>query len=366
MKNLTIGFIGLGLIGGSIAKGLKRANKEHYIMAFARHRETLDAALADGSIDEALDGVNENLTRCDYIFLCTPVSYNEEYLTAIRPFLRKDAILTDVGSVKTNIHEAVARMGMEANFIGGHPMAGSEKSGYQYSNDHLVENAYYVITPTPLSPPDKVEELKGLALSLSALPLILDYKEHDYIVAGISHLPHLIASSLVNMVKDKDTPEQTMKLVAAGGFKDITRIASSSPVMWQQICATNRDNIQSILGDYIEALKKVRTAVADGDEQAIYDLFDTSREYRNSIPNRSAGPIKKEFALYCDIVDESGAIATIATILAAHQISIKNIGIIHNREFEEGVLKIEFYGEEASSKAVDLLTQCRYTVYHKG
>ena len=97
-------------------------------MAFARHRETLDAALADGSIDEALDGVNENLTRCDYIFLCTPVSYNEEYLTAIRPFLRKDAILTDVGSVKTNIHEAVARMGMEANFIGGHPMAGSEKA----------------------------------------------------------------------------------------------------------------------------------------------------------------------------------------------------------------------------------------------
>ena len=89
------------------------------------------------------------------------------------------------------------------------------------------------------------------------------------------------------------------------------------------------------------------------------------REYRNSIPDRSSGPIKKEYSLYCDIVDESGAIATIATILAAHQISIKNIGIIHNREFEEGVLKIEFYEEDASLRAVDLLTQCRYTVYHR-
>ncbi len=365
MKDMTFGFIGLGLIGGSLAKGLKRANKNHYIMAYARHRETLETALSDGSIDEALDGIGEPLRRCDYIFLCTPVSFNDEYLSAVRPYLREDAILTDVGSVKTTIHETIKKLGMEANFIGGHPMAGSEKSGYKYSSDHLVENAYYVITPTEKSPAEKVQELKELALSLSALPLILDYKEHDYIVAGISHLPHLIASSLVNLVKDKDTPEQTMKLVAAGGFKDITRIASSSPVMWQQICAANRDNIEAILGDYIEALKKVRTAVADGNEQAIYDLFDTSREYRNSIPDRSAGPIKKEFALYCDIVDESGAIATIATILAAHQISIKNIGIIHNREFEEGVLKIEFYREDSAAKAVDLLTQCRYTVYHK-
>lgn len=365
MKNLTFGFIGLGLIGGSIAKGLKRANKDHYIMAYARHRSTLDAALADGSIDEALDGVDEKLRRCDYIFLCTPVSFNEEYLTAVRPYLREDAVLTDVGSVKTNIHEAVKKLGMEANFIGGHPMAGSEKSGYKYSTDHLVENAYYVITPTPLSPSDKVEELRQIALSLSALPLILDYKLHDYIVAGISHLPHLIAASLVNLVKDKDTPNQTMKLVAAGGFKDITRIASSSPVMWQQVCATNRDNILTILGDYIDSLEKIRCSLKEKDDQAIYDLFDTSREYRNSIPDRSSGPIKKEYSLYCDIVDESGAIATIATILATHQINIKNIGIIHNREFEEGVLKIEFYNEDASRKAVELLTQCRYTVYHR-
>jgi prephenate dehydrogenase len=254
---------------------------------------------------------------------------------------------------------------MEANFIGGHPMAGSEKSGYAHSTDHLVENAYYVITPTPLSPKDKVEELKELALSLSALPLILDYKEHDYIVAGISHLPHLIAASLVRLVKDKDTPKQTMKLVAAGGFKDITRIASSSPVMWQQICTANKDHIQSILSDYIRALDQVRMAVAENHDDAIYELFDVSREYRNSIADRSFGPIKKEFAIYCDIVDESGAIATIATILAAHQISIKNIGIIHNREFEEGVLKIEFYGEEASLQAAELLTQCRYTIYRR-
>ena len=127
MKHLTFGFIGLGLIGGSLAKGLKRADKNHHIMAFARHRSTLESALKDGVIDEALEGIDENLRRCDYIFLCTPVSFNEAYLSAVRPYLREDAILTDVGSVKTNIHEAVEKLGMEANFIGGHPMAGSEK-----------------------------------------------------------------------------------------------------------------------------------------------------------------------------------------------------------------------------------------------
>lgn len=365
MENLTFGFIGLGLIGGSIAKGLKRANSNHYIMAYARHQSTLDEALEAGAIDEALPGIGEELSRCDYIFLCTPVSFNEEYLTAIKPFMKDGAIITDVGSVKTNIHKAVEKLGLEHCFIGGHPMAGSEKSGFRYSTDHLVENAYYVLTPTASSPKEKVEELRDLALSLNALPIILDYQKHDYIVAGISHLPHLIAASLVTLVKEKDTPDQHMKQVAAGGFKDITRIASSSPEMWQQICSTNRENIVSIMDDYIESLKKIRSEVLEDDKKAVFDLFDESREYRNSIPDRSFGPIKKEYSFYCDILDESGAIAMIATILAAHQISIKNIGIIHNREFEEGVLKIVFYNEESLDKAQVILEQCRYTIYRK-
>lgn len=365
MKNLVFGFIGLGLIGGSIAKGLKKDNPEHYIMAYARHRSTLYAALAEETIDEALDGIDENISRCDYIFLCTPVSFAESYLTAIRPFLKEDAIITDVGSTKTSIHKSVEKLGLESHFIGGHPMAGSEKSGFKYSNDRLVENAYYILTPTKSSPQEKVAELRELALSLGALPLVLDYDTHDYIVAGISHLPHLIAASLVTLVKEKDTPSQTMKTVAAGGFKDITRIASSSPEMWQAICSTNREHITSIMDDYIASLQKIRDQVAADDSKAIFNLFDESREYRNSIPDRSLGPIKKDFVIYVDIPDRSGSIATVATILAAHQISIKNIGIIHNREFEEGVLKIFFYEQESLDLAQGILDHFNYKIHMK-
>ncbi len=363
MNNLTIGFIGLGLIGGSIAKGFKLKHPDMKIMAYARRKSTLLAALDDKTIDVMLDGIDEALSECDYIFLCTPVTLNEMYISAIKPFLKEGAIITDVGSVKGNIHRGIEKLGLEASFIGGHPMAGSEKSGYENANDHLMENAYYVITPTPLSPQDKVDELAALVKDIGAIPLIMDYQTHDYVVAGISHLPHIIAATLVNLVKDKDSDAQLMKQVAAGGFKDITRIASSSPEMWQQICLENKDNLAGILGDYIEALQNIKGEIEASSDTAVYDLFEESREYRNSLPDKSRGPIKKHYAIYCDIIDKAGAIATIATILGVHQVSIKNIGIIHNREFEEGVLSIEFYDEAASLQAAELLKKFQYTIY---
>ena len=125
----------------------------------------------------------------------------------------------------------------------------------------------------------------------------------------------------------------------------------------------NGENISRILDGYIRALENVKNAVDSGSESALYSLFETSRDYRNSMPGASAGPIKKQYALYCDIIDEAGGIATIATILASNNINIKNIGIIHNREFEEGALRIEFYDEDSSVKAVELLQKFHYIVY---
>lgn len=244
-------------------------------------------------------------------------------------------------------------------------MAGSEKSGFLNSKPMLIENTYFILTPSSTVSQDKVAAYSTFVESLKALPVILDYKEHDLITGTISHLPHIIASTLVNFVKDTDTKDELMKQLAAGGFKDITRIASSSPTMWQHICLKNGDNIVKILDAYIDMLKNVRDSVAESSEQKLYDLFETSKNYRNSIPEGSSGPIKKVFAIYCDIIDEAGGIATIATILASNNISIKNIGIIHNREFEEGVLRIEFYGESSSRNATELLQKYRYIVYER-
>ncbi len=362
---MVIGFIGLGLIGGSIAKGLRRQHPEYHIIAAARSERTVLEAKAKGIIDEACLQVDERFGSCDMIFLCAPVSYNIAYLSQLKPLISDRCIITDVGSTKTEIHEAAARLGMERNFIGGHPMAGSERSGFQYATDHLVENAWYVLTPTPETAPEQLELCLSVVKELHALPLVLDYQEHDYIVAAISHLPHLIAAGLVNLIHDSDNASQTMRQIAAGGFKDITRIASSSPVMWQQICLTNGSQISRILKRYIRSMEDILRQVDSQDGDALYRLFETARDYRDSIPDQSSGPLKKEYSIYCDLVDEAGAIATIATILAAHQISIKNIGIIHNREFEQGVLKIEFYEESAADSADVLLTRCQYHVYKR-
>ncbi|MDR0767506.1 MAG: prephenate dehydrogenase [Methanosarcinales archaeon] len=362
---LKIGFIGLGLIGGSIAKAVRQYYPECEIIAFDKSKESLALAMQESVIDTVCSSVDENFSLCDYIFLCTPVSSNNAYLAQLKPYIHEKCIITDVGSVKAPIHKEIEALGMEENFIGGHPMAGSEKTGYANSKAMLIENAYYILTPSANVSSDKITKMSELIDSLKAIPIILDYEKHDYITGTISHLPHLLAAGLVNYVKENDSEDELMKLLAAGGFKDMTRIASSSPVMWQQICLENSGNITEILGKYIVLLEQVKEFVENKNSQALYDMFASSKDYRNAIPDASAGPIKKAFALYCDIADVAGGIAAVAVILANCGINIKNIGIIHNREFEEGVLRVEFYEEESLSKAAKLLQEHKYAVYER-
>lgn len=365
MEIKTVGFVGLGLIGGSIAKAIKAFHPEIQIMAYMRTTDTLIEAANEGTVDIACTAVDGQFSACDCIFLCAPVSTNAGYLEALKSVIKEDCILTDVGSTKTDIHERVIELGLEKHFIGGHPMAGSEKTGYANAKPHLIENAYYIITPSAQAPKETVDAFVPFIASLKALPLVLDYRQHDFITASVSHLPHLIASSLVNLVHQLDGEEELMKRIAAGGFKDITRIASSSPEMWQQICITNKSNLIQVLDCYVEQLTAVREQLEKEDADSLYRFFEASRDYRNSIPDSSSGPIKKMYAFYCDMVDEAGGIAALATILAAGGISLKNIGIIHNREFEEAVLKVELYDEDSYKKAVELLRKYRYTIYER-
>ena len=365
MSDSTFGFIGLGLIGGSIARGLRRANKDITIMAYMRTRSKLEQAKADGTIDIILDGIDETLSACDVIFLCTPVEYNAVYLEKVRPFLKPGALITDIGSTKTDIHQAVERLGYEDVFVGGHPMAGSEKTGYESSTDHLLENAYYIITPTKKSTPEQIDRIRQVALGIGALPIVLDYHEHDFSVAAISHLPHIIAYSLVNLVKKSDDANETMKTIAAGGFKDLTRIASSSPVMWQNICQSNSEQIVRLIDAYEEMLEKTKHDILSSDADALLQDFQSAKDYRDSIAITNKGPIKEIYELYLDLLDEAGGIATVATILASNHLSIKNIGIIHNREFEDGVLRLEMYDRISLDAAVQLLRKHHYTIYER-
>ena len=360
MSEPSIAFIGLGLIGGSIAKGIKREHPKTQIMAYMRSKSRLLKAKEDGIVDVVLDGIGEELKECDLIFLCAPVEYNANYLEQIKPYLKPGAIITDVGSTKTDIHEAVIRAGLEHCFIGGHPMAGSEKTGYENSSVHLLENAYYIITPTALSSEEQINRMVNIGKSIGSIPLVLDYKEHDYVTAAISHLPHIVASSMVNLVKDSDNSQELMRRLSAGGFKDITRIASSSPEMWEQICMTNSNNLSLILMRYIDSLNDILKVLEAKDNQYIYQLFETSRDYRNSFSEKATGPIESDYFFTVNMADEVGAISTLAVILASKGISIRNIGINHNREHGEGTLRIAFYDKAAMDNAWKQLEKYHY------
>lgn len=360
MSQLTCGFIGLGLIGGSIARALKKSVPDIKIIAYDINREALLLAKEAAVADVIAPAIDASFTQCDYLFLCAPVQGNDGNLAAVKAVMKPGCLLTDVGSVKTAIHEAVREAGLEESFIGGHPMAGSERVGFANSKASLLENAYYILTPTARVSREKVEAYRNLVAGMGAIPLILDCRKHDYVTAAISHLPHVIAAALVNLIQGHDSEDGIMKMVAAGGFKDITRIASSSALMWQQICLSNTANISALLSDYIEALKTFQRQLDAKEGPALYNQFEKARLYRDSFIGASSGPIKRSHSISVDIDDKSGALARIAALLAEHGLSIKNIGITHNRESDDGVLKVEFYDEASMQKARDILAQSGY------
>lgn len=363
--HFTIGFIGLGLIGGSIAKSIRRIFPDYTIIAFDVDRNALQTALRDGTVTTATEQIDSTFSLCDYIFLCAPVHYNIEYLPLLKSFMKPDCILTDVGSVKTDIYQAVLDQGLSDSFIGGHPMVGSERSGYEAANDHLIENAYYFITPSSSVEQTRIEEFSTFIEDLGAITIIYSPARHDQTTAYISHIPHIIASELVNLVREKDDSKGMNRQLAAGGFKDITRIASSNPVIWEHILLSNPNNIIAGLEEYMEDLQQIVQAIHKRDNQYIHDFFQNAQEYRDSIPNNATGVIRMNYEIFVDIPDEPCAIAGVINCIGAANINLKNLGISHNREDEEGVLRISFYEKKDAETSAKLLREQGYMVYER-
>lgn len=284
MKQLTIGFLGLGLIGGSIARSIRKNFPSCRIIVYSRRKnEDLLQGQKDGIISDITYAIDAHFSECDIIFLCAPVLQNIQFLEQLKPLINKTCIITDVGSVKGNIHKEVERLELESQFIGGHPMAGSEKTGFANSSEDLLQDSYYLLTPCKTTAEEKVLFLKKILSGTGAIFATVDAGLHDDITAAISHVPHIVAASLVNMVRENDTSNELMKTFAAGGFKDITRIASSSPEMWESICLSNADSINHFLSLMIDELTKMRSYIANEQGTEINRFFASSREYRDSI-----------------------------------------------------------------------------------
>lgn len=363
MTNLNIGIIGLGLIGGSLAKSLHLHHPDIKIIGYDINVESLITAKNSGVLTEYSLDIDDSFSNCHVIFLCLPVKSNIDAMNALKPHIKPTCILTDVGSTKSDIIDWTQEH-LEANqFIGGHPMTGSERSGYDAAQNYLFENAYYILCPTNETPFDSLELLKQIIRSIGAIPVVLDATKHDEITACISHVPHILASLLVNTVRSKDSEKKHMHMLAAGGFRDITRIASSSPEMWQHISLSNKKQIDALLEFLQDGISHLRKELLAENQDAIYHFFETAKKYRDSFEERSLNPMFTTYELRLDVEDKPGMIARVSTLLSQHELNIKNIGILNNREHEQGILEITFYDEPSRDESAKLLRSYAYTVY---
>lgn len=360
-NNITI--IGLGLIGGSIARALHDKLDIRSITAVDSDKAALTNAMHDGVISKGFTDLDSSIYDSDIIFICTPVSQTIHYIDKIAPYVSDKCIITDVCSTKDQIMSHVEAMNRTFCFIGGHPMAGTEKSGYENSFSHLFENAYYVLTPCACAPSQALDILRGIIESFGAIPIVMNSGEHDRVTGSISHLPHIIAATLVNLVNRLDSGDGRMQTLAAGGFKDITRIASSDPEMWQNIVLSNKEQLMELTALFENSLKEFTGILKREDSDAIYDYFDTARKYRNSISSRPTGLLQPLYRLVVDVQDKPGIIGEIATLLGNHNINIKNIHVTNSREFEQGCLIIALPDITSVEAAFNALVDAGYKVY---
>lgn len=361
LERVTI--VGLGLIGGSLARALRAKTGIHEIIAVDSDPSALGLALEHGIIDKGLTSPDNSVYSSDIIFICTPVKQAIAYIDILAPKTEDKTIITDVCSTKSEIMEYVEKMQKAPCFIGGHPMAGTERSGYANSFAHLFENAYYVLAPSSGASPESVRILSSVVESIGAIPLVMSSEEHDRAAGSISHLPHVLAAALVNLVKQADGGSGKMQALAAGGFRDITRIASSNPGLWESIVLSNKQQILLLLRQFDKIIDEFAGYLENGSSAAIYDFFSEAGEFRDSISDHGRGLLPAVHKLIVDVQDRPGIIGEIATILGQNNINIKNINVANSREFEQGCLIITLSDMESVNIAFDLLIQTGYKVF---
>jgi len=358
-----IAIVGVGLMGGSLALCWKGKPGLH-ISGFSSNPASVDKYLKRGVVDSATTSLKEAVADADFIFLCVPVGLISDYLDKLQQVeLKPGCIITDVGSTKRSVVECAARMKLQgAYFIGGHPMAGSERSGVEAASLYLYENAFYVLTPPEGTPEEVYNRLVELLQWTRAQIIRVDAEQHDDIVGAVSHLPHVIAVALVNQIAGYNESNGLYRALAAGGFRDITRIASGDPVMWRDIFQSNKPVMLKLLNDWNEEISKFRSMIETNDGDGIMDAFKRAGKFRSELPERRKGVITALYDLYVDVPDHPGIIGSVATLLGSHRINLSNIQIIESRDDVPGVLRLSFRNEEDFEKASEVLKP--YYVVH--
>lgn len=370
MERKHVLIVGLGLIGGSIALGIKKEHPAVDIVGLDVEKASLTMGEKLGIIDRIGLSLQIEAPKADVIIFCCPVRQTKELLVELAELsLKENVLVTDTGSTKNSIVKTAELLEQKGvRFIGGHPMAGSHKSGVSAAKVDLFENAYYLLTPLEDTKENQaaVAELKHLLKGTHGKFMILSPKEHDEITGMLSHLPHIIAAALVNQTTGFTVTHPNAKRLAAGGFRDMTRIASSDPVMWTDILLTNKDVLLELLASWKQSVTEMMEYLQEQDSSAIYHFFDEAKETRDAMPVHNEGALPAFFDLFVDVPDYPGVISEVTGHLADEEISVINLKILETREDINGILQLTFQNQSDLERAKSCLkNKSSYRCYEK-
>ncbi|MCF8413179.1 MAG: prephenate dehydrogenase/arogenate dehydrogenase family protein [Melioribacteraceae bacterium] len=356
IKNVAI--IGLGLIGGSIAKALKGSKIDVNIGGFDIDTVT-QKALDDKIIDEQLNAY-EDIKEYELIFICLHVNLTLEVLEKFAPLLNSNQIITDVCSVKSLIQEKWDSFKSEGHYVGGHPMTGKEKGGYENSDPLLFENSIYIINEN-VELLERKSEFLELIKSLGCRITLLSPKEHDNAVANVSHFPQLLSVMLLNNTI-KNSTETNYLDFAAGGYRDMTRIASSDYGLWEPIIQSNKEQILKVFNSFEAELASLKKMLEDDNSYSIASNFERARKGRDEVPKNTKGFLNPLYDLYVFVKDEPGVVSKISTALYQEGINIKDIELLKIREGTGGTFRLSVESQNDVERATEIINALGFTL----
>ena len=350
LRRVTI--IGLGLMGGSLAMALQEKS-DSIITGIDASPEVMREAENRGVIHQSAPNLKAAVEDAALVVLAVPVGAYSKIIQEIGVSLREGTVVTDLGSVKNPALTAAASLPEPGLFIGGHPLAGSEKGGLAAATPYLFENAYYFLTPNEDTPEQLMNRMKTWVSTLGAFPIMVSATVHDRILARTSHFPHITASLLTAVIAEED---EMMVPFTGSGFRDTTRIASGNPYMWEEILYLNREELNDCLRKLEVKVKEMRQALRREDRQWMLNFLQNSKQFRDSLPTAGKDYLPAWYEIFVDIKDQPGALAAITGTLARAGVNIREIEIHHAREGDQGAVRIAFSSaaeEKAAMNALD-------------
>ena len=349
-----IAIYGLGLMGGSL--GLTLVRDGFTVSGWGRNPATVQEAYRIGAINHLPSSLEDALEGARYVFVGTPVANIGETIKMCLPFAAPGAIFSDLGSIKGLILEEVFSFLPDTHyFVAGHPMTGSEQQGISAADPFLYQNATYVIIEDPRTPRFAVDEVMEVLRTTGANLIKLTADEHDRIVGMISHLPHLLASTLAKTAGYEEELHPGTLTLAAGGFRDTTRVALGSPGLWEGIILGNKAKVLQAINTFQAQLDILKDILSSSDRERLVAFLENAREVRQQIPAKNKGFLSLFHEMVVTVEDRPGALEEVLHFLAKEGLNIKDIEILRVREGDGGTLKLSLENNEAVEQAIHIL-----------